>query len=113
MRSLSAVVALALAFTSVLGAPTELLTIKKFAGQVKPGSFIVKLKASVDKASHLSALSSHLGESLVTHNYDSDFLNAFAGNFSMDALNTLRASPDVEFIEEVRIYSVLASIFGR
>ncbi|PSS34004.1 hypothetical protein PHLCEN_2v1908 [Hermanssonia centrifuga] len=110
MKSISTALAcLALLVAPILGAPTApLIEVQKSAGEAKQGSYIVKLKDHVVKTNHLSWLSQHLGaSSAVTHaEWDTDFLHGFAGTFSTVALNALRASPDVEYIEEDGVMSI-------
>lgn len=80
---LFAAVATALAFFSaVSAAPTvQLKTVEKYAGSIKPSSFIVKLKDGVSKDAHLAWLAETVGASAtVTHpEWAADVVNGFAG----------------------------------
>ncbi|EJF66736.1 serine protease [Dichomitus squalens LYAD-421 SS1] len=109
---LFAVVSATLAlFTAASAAPTQLKTIEKYAGEVKPSSYIVKLKDGVSKDAHLAWLAENHGASAtVTHpEWQEGFLNGFAGTFGSDALSALRASPDVELISEDGVVSIFAT----
>ncbi|KAJ3488940.1 hypothetical protein NLI96_g2489 [Meripilus lineatus] len=98
----------ALLASPILGAPTTALVgIEKYEGQVKEGSYVVKLKNNVSKSSHLKWLGKQLGSDRVTHTeWQKNLLNGFAGTFSAKTLELLRASPDVESIAEDGIYSI-------
>ena len=124
--------ALALLATPIFGAPTTpLITVEKYAGTTKQGSYIVKLKDDVSKSSHLDWLSQHLGSDSVTHTeWNADLLNGFAGSvdsliqscrvsllilappgkFSTNTLNLLRANPDVESISEDGVMTINALV---
>ena len=67
----------ALFASHVLGAPTPLRTVEKFDGATT-GRYIVKFKHGVSKKPVVSQLGS-----AVTHDWDSSFLNGFAGNTSL------------------------------
>ncbi|KAH7092666.1 peptidase 1 [Auriculariales sp. MPI-PUGE-AT-0066] len=85
-----------LALTAV-AAPNRLLTVEKFDGLVNAHSYIVTLKPGVCKDSFINA-DPALRES-VTH-ADWTIIHAFAGIFSPNILNKLRASDAVEGIFE-------------
>ncbi|KAI0639444.1 serine protease [Trametes polyzona] len=105
--------AIALLAAPVFGAPTtSLRTVEKFAGEVKPQSYIVKLKDGVAKEAHLEWLAAHHGNSsTVTHpEWEGSVLNGFAGTLGADALNALRANPDVEYIAEDGIFHINAAV---
>lgn len=74
----------ALLATPVLSAPlTSLVQIEKFDGEVKQGSYIVKLKNNVSKADCLNWLTPHLGSDSLTHtDWQKGVLNGFAGRSS-------------------------------
>ncbi|KAG6908317.1 hypothetical protein DXG01_005293 [Tephrocybe rancida] len=76
----------------VLATPAPLRTVERFNGETT-GKFIVKLKEGVSKSDVLASLNVN-----VTHEWD--LIHGFAGELSDDAVNTLRASPDVEYITE-------------
>lgn len=72
----------ALLATPILGSPgAPLVDIEKYNGNVKQGSYIVKLKSDVSKTSYLSWLSQYISTgSNVTHTeWDPTLLNGFAG----------------------------------
>ncbi|OSD03397.1 serine protease [Trametes coccinea BRFM310] len=105
--------ALALLAAPVFAAPTAALhTIERYAGETKPQSYIVKLKDGVEKSAHLDWLAAHHGDgATVTHpEWESDVLHGFAGTFNADALNALRANPDVEYIAEDGIVHINAAV---
>ncbi len=82
MRLFTAIAAtLALLASPILGAPTTaVVEIEEYKGQVKEGSYVVKLKDNASKGDHLNWLSNHLGSDLVTHKeWRKDILNGFAG----------------------------------
>lgn len=91
-------------YSSPMSDTIHLLEIERCAGEKNDSSYIVRLKTEVDKSTHLAWLRQRLGRSSqITHEYDSGFLNAYAGKFEDETLNHLRASPDVENISEVWI----------
>ncbi|KAK7678555.1 hypothetical protein QCA50_018427 [Cerrena zonata] len=111
MRFFTAVFAsLALLASPIFGAPTTpLISVSKYAGTVNKGSFIVKLKDNVSKDTHLDWLSQHVSADTITHrDWKTEVLHGFAGQFSDNVLNMLRANPDVESIEEDGIMSINA-----
>lgn len=90
---LSFAVTAALALASV-GTPVKMLAVEKFAGQVKPNSFIVTLKPGVAKSAHLEK--NRVISGALTHtDWDSEVLHGFAGTFNTTQLEALRASDDV------------------
>ncbi|RPD55475.1 serine protease [Lentinus tigrinus ALCF2SS1-7] len=115
MRLFSAVTtAVALLSTLVLAAPgVELKAVLKYDGPTKPDSYIVKLKDEVSKEDHLSWLdSNHNSTSSVTYrDWQTNVFHGYAGTFQPDALNALRASPDVDYIEEDGVSEGSATVF--
>ncbi|KAL0951221.1 hypothetical protein HGRIS_007942 [Hohenbuehelia grisea] len=95
MRFFSTVFASLAVLATVLASPTPLKTVERYQGSVNTGSFIVTLKDGVDKSTVLKGLGLN-----ATHEWDNSFLHGFAGKFSEQALNRLRASPAVESIAE-------------
>lgn len=114
MHFFTAVLAsLALLASPVFSAPTAppLVSVNKFAGPKNNGSYIVKLKDNVTKSNHLNWLSNQIGEDAITHkNWNAEVLHGFAGKFSDKVVDLLRASPDVEYIEEDGIMSINAQV---
>ncbi|KAI8995667.1 serine protease [Trametes punicea] len=110
--------ALALLTAPVFAAPTApLRSVERYAAETKPQSYTVKLKEGVAKAAHLEWLAAHHGNSsTVTHpEWESNALRedtdvGVAGIFGTDALNALRASPDVEYIADDGIMHINADI---
>lgn len=116
----------------VLGAPpTALADIQKFDGQVKEGSYIVKLKDNASKSGHLSWLGKQLGSDSLTHTeWQKGLLHGFAGEppvsatilfntpdctitlgkFSEKTLTLLRSNPDVEYIAEDGIVTTFSVV---
>lgn len=95
MRFFTALAQLAIIAAPAFAAPSALKTVAKYNGDVKPNSYIIKLKDGAVSTSSTSGISSG---SQITHQYT--IFNGFAGTFTQDDLNTLRAHEDVEFIEE-------------
>ena len=83
----------------VLAVPSPLLTVSKVANAT-PGKYIVTLKDGASRAAHLSSIQRKMAStsSKITHEFD--IINGYAGEFSTDDLNELRADPDVASIEE-------------
>jgi len=83
----------------VLAVPSPLLTVSKVANAT-PGRYIITLKEGVSRASHLSSIQNKTAStpSSVTHEFN--IINGYAGEFSPDNLNELRAHPDIASIEE-------------
>ncbi|KAM5536221.1 hypothetical protein V8D89_010120 [Ganoderma adspersum] len=112
MQLLAAVAAALALFSAVSAGPTvQLKTVEKYAGSIRPSSYIVRLKDGVSKDAHLAWLAETVGVSAtVTHpEWAADVVNGFAGTFNSDALNALRASPDVESIAEDGVVTIVAT----
>jgi len=80
----------------------NLLPIRHHNGEWEEGRYIVKLKSTADKGSHMNWLSPHVAadDSEVTHaDWQSSIFHGYAGKFSESVTNHLRASPHVEYIE--------------
>jgi hypothetical protein len=102
--------ALALYALPALAAPSPLLRISR-AQNPLPGKYIVTLKqgqGTPDTISVESVSSNMSPASNITHQWEN--MGAFAGDLSADDLETLRADPRVEAIEEDGIMQTLASI---
>ncbi|KAI0774216.1 serine proteinase [Fomes fomentarius] len=88
---------------------TNTLEVVRAQGNKKEGSYIVHLKAGVHKDTHLQWLRQRLsGNSEIKDNYS--FLNAFSGTFNEDTLAVLRASSDVDRIEEDAAISLFNTV---
>ncbi|KAF8074491.1 serine protease [Lyophyllum atratum] len=83
----------------VSGTPAPLRTIEKFIGKTS-GKYIVMLKDGVPKDRILARLS----HANITNDWT--LIHGFAGHFSPEAVNALRASPDVEHISEDGIVQI-------
>jgi cerevisin len=85
----------------ILAGPVALKTVET-AKERKEGSYIVTLKPTVEQATHIDRLQNKFrGEAAVVHaQWDPEFLNGFAAKLSTEALNDLRAHPDVASISE-------------
>jgi cerevisin len=77
----------------------SLLTVSK-AKESLPGRYIITLKGEVSLADHVSSTNTKIAStpSNITHEYN--LINAYAGEFSDDDLNDLRAHPEITSIEE-------------
>jgi len=116
---------LALAFlasvtTSLAAAAASSAEVHRYDGEVNKGSYIVKVRDNAQKSGVMNRIASFLGgNTKVTHDWDSQFFNGFAGssfrpctpvmlgpkgitvgNFRDDAIEVLRSSIDVEYIAE-------------
>lgn len=106
---------------------TELKTVQRYQGDLQASSYVVKLKDSASKASHLGWLEPQLAndDSITHRNWSTQFFNGYAGKYPMvtsvnarrlrfirlgkfneSALNLLRSSSDVDYIQEDGIVSI-------
>lgn len=100
-------ISLALCVLPALAAPYPILRISK-AGNPSPGRYIVTLKQGTSNTTNVTTFSSTMSStSNITHRWDS--MGAFAGELSADDLETLRADPRVEAIEEDGTMKALAT----
>ncbi|KAG8714320.1 subtilisin-like serine protease [Ceratobasidium sp. 394] len=89
-----------------LAAPTGNVPINKFPGQVKPNSYIIKLKDGVSKDTHLnSIISGFVAGSSLQYKYG-DVFHGYAVTLKGKDLDFIRQSKDVEFIEEDGIVTI-------
>ena len=88
---------------------TPLLTVSK-AEKPIPGRYIVTLKDDVSLAAHLSSIQASVAAttSNITHEYN--LINGYAGEFTDDDLNDLRASPEIASIEQDSIFQICNEI---
>jgi hypothetical protein len=111
---------LASVIPSLAAVPTSSVVVQKYDGDVNEGVYIVKVRDGAQKATVLSGIASLLGgDNKVTHDWDPEFLNAFAGepfhpgscvalrpnqivigNFGDNIVSVLLSSMDVEYIAE-------------
>lgn len=108
----SRLIALALYALPALAAPFPLLRISR-AATPPPGRYIVTLKQgeeTTSTADDVKTFSSTVlsSSSNITHQWES--MGAFAGEISNDDLETLRADPRVEAIEEDGIMKAFANV---
>ena len=91
--------ALAMLLLPVLSAPSPLLTISRVTNPV-PDRYIITLKDGTSRADHVDSIRDKIASTPcnVTHEYD--IINGYAGKFSADVLNELRAHPEIASIEE-------------
>lgn len=111
-----------------LAAPTPFAPLYKCDGPVAKGRYIVKVRIGIEVSLVLGVLGNLPGANTVSHQWDSDFYNAFAGlsirprarvilgpnqvavgEFDQNAIDTLRSSPDVEYIAEDGIMSTFGT----
>jgi len=111
MFSNSQLVVLAFYALSALAAPSPLLRISK-AQDSLPGRYIVTLKQEPGTSSTENNVKTFTtivsSASNITHQWES--MGAFAGELSDDDLETLRAHPRVEAIEQDGIMKTLANV---
>lgn len=121
MHKLSLVLGLLASVTSSLAAAAaSSVKVHKYDGEVNRGSYIVKLRDGAQKSGVMNRIGNFLGgNTKVTHNWDSEFFNGFAGssfrpctcvvfgpnqdvigNFGDSILEVLKSSIDVEYIAE-------------
>jgi len=93
MRFFTAILAAIALAAPVFSSPTPIHTVEKFAGKTS-GKYIVKLKAGVSKAKVFGQIKN----ANITHDWN--LIHGFAGELDAAAVNTLRASSDVEYISE-------------
>lgn len=77
----------------------SLLTVTK-AKKPVPGSYIVTLKEGVSLAAHVSSAQSRIASTPSNIVHELKLINSYAGKFSDDDLNELRAHPEIASIEE-------------
>ena len=82
MHKLSLVLGLLASVTpSFAAATTSSVEVHKYDGEVNKGSYIVKVRDGVQKSGVLNRIGSSLGgNTKVTHDWDSNFFNGFAGS---------------------------------
>ena len=78
---------------------TSLITVSK-AEEPVPGRYIVTLKEEVSLEFHISSTKTKIAStsSNITHEYN--LINGYAGEFSAEDLEDLRAHPEIASIEE-------------
>src|SRR4051812_12322199 len=96
-----------LAIPALASPVVPLHEIRTVAGETS-GRYIVKLKDAKAKSNALAKLSAS-ARTRVTHDWD--LIHGFAGNFDAASLDALRRSPDVEYIEEDGVVSIVTTQF--
>ncbi|KEP47628.1 peptidase inhibitor i9 [Rhizoctonia solani 123E] len=86
------------AFLTALAAPTGNAPIIKYAGPIKPNSYVVKLKDNVPKEFHITKLPFHT-DSKIVYKYERAF-HGYAVEIGGQDLNFVRQSDEVEYIIE-------------
>ena len=87
----------------------SLLTVSKSEEPV-PGKYIVTLKEGVSLASHVSSTQASIASTPSNITYEYSIINGYAGEFTDDDLNDLRAHPDIAAIEQDSIYKICEEI---
>ncbi|TFK25386.1 serine protease [Coprinopsis marcescibilis] len=91
----------------VLAAPgASLMSVETFSGETT-GKHIVKFRAGVSRSARRQWIRRL---KLAANTEDWDLINGIAGNLNEEALNTLRASEDVEYITEDGIVHTMAAV---
>jgi len=91
-------IAVILCVLPALAASSSLIPVKKTKNSI-PGRYIVTFKEGVDRVVGASSLTSNISsQSVVTHEWD--IINAVAGNFTDDDLESLRSLRHVASIHE-------------
>lgn len=103
MRSFTVVLTTIAIAAPALASLTALRPVEKFKGEIT-GKYIVKLKDSTSKAKVFGQLKN----SNITHDWK--LIHGFAGDLDTDAVNTLHASPDVEYISEDGIVHTFVTV---
>ena len=77
----------------------SLLTVSK-AKKPVAGRYIVTLKGGVSLAAHTSSVQTSIASTPSNITHELGIINGYAGEFSEDDLNKLRAHPEIASIEE-------------
>jgi len=77
----------------------SLLTVSK-AEKAIPGRYIITLKEEVSLAAHVSSTQASIASTPSNITHELGIINGYAGEFSDDDLNDLRANPEIDSIEE-------------
>ena len=76
-----------------------LLSVSKTHNPV-PGRYIITLKAEVAFSAHISSAQASIASTTSNITHELDIINGYAGEFSEDDLNDLRANPEIASIEQ-------------
>ena len=77
----------------------SLLTVSKTENAI-PGRYIITLKEDVSLAAHVSSTQASIASTPSNITHELDVINGYAGEFSEDDLNDLRANPEIHSIEQ-------------
>ena len=77
----------------------SLLTVSK-AEKPIPGRYIITLKDDISLAAHISSTQASIESTPSNIIHELDIINGYAGEFTEEDLNALRANPDIDAIEE-------------
>ncbi|KAG8791424.1 subtilisin-like serine protease [Ceratobasidium sp. 428] len=101
--------AVVFAFSALVSAVPTAIPIMKRAGPAKTDSYIVKLKADTSKDSHITRLLSGTSgnDASVIYKWDNtDLFHGYAAVLKGAALDSVRGSPDVEYMEADTVYQI-------
>ena len=87
----------------------SLLTVSKPEKPI-PGKYIVTLKEGVSLASHVSSTQASIASTPSNITYEYSIINGYAGEFTDDDLNDLRAHPDIAAIEQDSVFEICGAI---
>ena len=76
-----------------------LLTVSE-AKKAIPGRYIITLKEEVSLTAHVSSTQASIASTPSNITHELDIINGYAGEFSEDDLNDLRANPEIASIEQ-------------
>jgi len=77
----------------------SLLTVSEVEKSI-PGRYIITLKEEVSLAAHVSSTQASIASTPSNITHELDIINGYAGEFSEDDLNDLRANPEIASIEQ-------------
>jgi len=88
-----------------MSSESPLIAVSKVANSL-PGRYIITLKDRVSLATHTSSIQSGIASTSSNITHEFDIINGYAGEFTEDDLNNLRANPEIALIEEDGIASI-------
>jgi len=71
-----------------------------------PGRYIITIKDEVSLAAHVSSTQASIASTTSNITHEFSLINGYAGEFTDDDLNDLRANPDVASIEQDSIFQI-------
>jgi len=87
----------------------SLLTVSKTEKAI-PGRYLVTLKDEVSLAAHVSSTQASIASTTSNITHEFSLINGYAGEFTDDDLNDLRANPDIASIEQDGIFQICDAI---